>query len=56
MLYTCADLTWLRGFVRLAFVTARAVPDHEFTGYQPDSEFKIQPDPDTGYRIPDSNI
>ena len=26
------------------------------TGYQPDSEFKIRPDPDTGYRIPDSDI
>ena len=31
---------------------SRAVPDHKFTGYQPDSEFKIRPDPDIGYRIP----
>ena len=30
----------------------RAVPDHEFTGYQPDNEFKIRPDRDTGYQIP----
>ena len=22
------------------------------SGYQPDSEFKIRPDPDTGYQIP----
>ena len=26
------------------------------TGYQPDSEFMIWPDPDTGYPIPDSDI
>ena len=26
------------------------------SGYQPDSEFKIRPDLDTGYRIPDSDI
>ena len=38
-------------------VSSRAIPDHESTyripdtGYQPGSEFKIRPDPDTGCRI-----
>ena len=31
----------------------RAVPDHEFTGFR---ILVWMPDPDTGYRIPDSDI